>query len=407
MTSKRKVLHLVTWMNQGGIETWLLRYLGIANSSDSWHADILCRGKDEGRLADAARQLGAKVDHLPFANNSDASVAKLANYLKVNRYDIVHGHLNALNSVVVKAAKMARVPVLAMYHNERLYPQRSGLLHSLSLPLVKFYTDRLVRYSTRNADFIAPVSHAVLHELERINRGTMSNSAVIYLGTPEASVQTKEQRRHIREAVFKVGEKEKIVLHVGSFTNQKNHFGIVDAFVKVHARHPEARLVLVGSGNLVPKVQSRADNSSAKDAIQFLGLRSDVEQLMLASDVFFLPSFHEGLPIVVMEAFAAGLPVVGSRIPSLVEAMGGITFSLAPATDHDSLASILSRVLSDATFADQLRAIGHERNRCDFSLSASTERLHKAYLQLLNDPSTLASTSETQPSPARRSNQDV
>ncbi len=128
---------------------------------------------------------------------------------------------------------------------------------------------------------------------------------------------------------------------------------------------------------------------------------------MLASDVFFLPSFHEGLPIVVMEAFAAGLPVVGSRIPSLVEAMGGNTFSLAPATDHDSLASILSRVLSDEAFADQLRAIGHEKYRCDFSLSASTERLHKAYLQLLNDPSVLASTSETQPNSARMPNKHV
>ncbi len=221
MTSKRKVLHLVTWMNQGGIETWLLRYLRLANSGNAWHSDILCRGKDEGRLANDARQLGAKVEHLPFPNDCDASVQSLARYLKSNRYDIVHGHLNALNSVVVKAAKLAGVPVLAMYHNERLYPQRSGLLHSLSLPLVKFYTDRLVRYATRNADFIAPVSHAVLHELERINRGTMSNSSVIYLGTPAAPVQTKEQRHHIRETVFKVGENEKIVLHVGSLRTRR------------------------------------------------------------------------------------------------------------------------------------------------------------------------------------------
>ncbi len=384
MPDKLRVLHLVTWLNQGGIETWLVRYLKIVNSSQLWHADVLCRGENEGQLADEARTAGAEVFHLPLSSPSTRNAHRLADFLSKHRYDIVHCHLNALNALVVQAGKLADVPVVAMYHNERLYPQRSGLFARIARPVLSRYAEWLIRYSVRNASYVAPVSRAVMAELERIQGSPISQSSVLYLGTREITPLMPGERDRLRATVFQVEEGTKVVLHVGSFTHQKNHLGVIEAFEKLHQNNSLTRLVLVGTGPLFQEIQSRASQSAAKEAIRILGPRTDVEKLMQAADLFFLPSFHEGLPIVVMEAFAAGLPVVGSRIPSLVEAMGGETSSLAAPTDSAELARRLENVLTNELVAADLRELGNRRYRSDFSLTASTDRIHQVYSQLLS-----------------------
>ncbi len=161
------------------------------------------------------------------------------------------------------------------------------------------------------------------------------------LRRPADAPLTSQERAELRKKTFLANDDAKVVLHVGSFTHQKNHAGIISTFELLHQTCPQARLVLVGSGPLFPEVQARISNSPAKEAIRVLGSRSDVEKLMQAADLFFLPSFHEGLPIVLMEAFSAGLPVVASHIPSLVEAMGGETSNLAVATITRGLPIVL------------------------------------------------------------------
>ncbi len=142
MPAKRRVLHLVTWLNQGGIETWLIRYLEIANKSGQWQADVLCRGRNTGQLADHAKSLGAGVFHLPLASPTRRNAHRLAEFLTNQRYDVLHCHLNSLNALAIEAAKLANVPVVAMYHNERLYPQRSGIVANITRPLLRWYTNR-------------------------------------------------------------------------------------------------------------------------------------------------------------------------------------------------------------------------------------------------------------------------
>ncbi len=383
MNAKRRVLHLVTWLNQGGIETWLIRYLEIANKSEQWQADVLCRGRNPGQMADHAKSLGAGVFHLPLASPTSRNAHRLAEFLTSQRYDLLHCHLNSLNALAIEAAKLANVPVVAMYHNERLYPQRSGIIATVTRPLLRLYTNRLIRYAVKNASFTAPVSRAVMAELERIHGTRIPNSDVLYLGAPATTPLPSKERSELRANTFLAKEDAKVVLHVGSFTHQKNHFGIIATFELLHQACPQAHLVLVGTGPLFQEVQSRISSSPAKDAIKVLGSRSDVEKLMQAADLFFLPSFHEGLPIVLMEAFSAGLPVVASHIPSIVEAMGGETSNLAIPTDYVGLANRLAYVLNNQDAAATLRELGYHRFRTIFCLDASTERLHEVYSQLL------------------------
>jgi Glycosyl transferase 4-like domain len=106
----KKVLHVVTWMNRGGIETWLVRFIRQANLHGEFQVDVVCRADQSGALAHKAEELGAKVTVLPMKLATRSNVTKLARFLQAEKYDLVHSHVNAHNSLAVKAAKYAGIP---------------------------------------------------------------------------------------------------------------------------------------------------------------------------------------------------------------------------------------------------------------------------------------------------------
>ncbi len=117
-------------------------------------------------------------------------------------------------------------------------------------------------------------------------------------------------RRAVREELG-LGDKP-IVGHVGRFALQKNHRFLMEVFAALVEIQPDAQLVLAGEGELVDEVLRQVDKLGVEDRVHYLGTRQDIPALMSAFDVLLLPSFFEGLPVVGVEAQAAGLPVVTS-----------------------------------------------------------------------------------------------
>ena len=105
-----------------------------------------------------------------------------------------------------------------------------------------------------------------------------------------------------------VQEGEILFGHVGRFCEQKNHAGLLRIFAGVSRRMPNARLVLIGTGELVDSTRALAQELNLSDRVIFAGVRKDMAALYHAMDVFLLPSLFEGLPVVLVEAQAAGLP---------------------------------------------------------------------------------------------------
>ena len=110
-----------------------------------------------------------------------------------------------------------------------------------------------------------------------------------------------------------------VFAHVGRFMAQKNHLDLVAAFQQVASADPRALLVLAGDGELRETVRARAASLGLEGAVRFLGLRDDVPELLGAADAFVLSSAWEGLPIAVLEAMAAGLPVVATAVGGVPE----------------------------------------------------------------------------------------
>lgn len=135
--------------------------------------------------------------------------------------------------------------------------------------------------------------------------------------------------QEIREKIRrKLGLEDRFVIcHVGRMTEQKNPFRLIDIFDALCEREPKAELLYVGTGELEEQVSEYAKKKKCAEKIRLLGVRSDVRELMQASDVFLLPSLYEGLPIVAIEAQAAGLPVVlSSNITEETDITGNLCF---------------------------------------------------------------------------------
>ncbi|QDS87231.1 Putative glycosyltransferase EpsF [Rosistilla ulvae] len=381
---KLRVLHVITWLNHGGVETWLLRHLRSIQQTKRWHVDILCRGKERGCLANNAERFGAKVDWISMRLATRGNAKKLARHIQSGGYNVVHGHLNSHNSVVARAAKLANIPSIVMFHNERMIAQADRSTASWKRWLAQEYVRRSVVYTLRNATTVAPVSHAVAQVLSNYHAVPSERMQVAYLGTEPASKITEQEIRSIREKVFRCPADGKVILHVGSFSEQKNHVGLLTAFERLREQGTNAILALVGGGKLYLEIQARIESSTARPYIRCLGTRDDVERLMQSADCFFLPSHHEGLPIVLMEAFAAGLPVVASDIPSIREAFANPSAAaIAAPCNHAAFALLLRNVLTNSDHSAKMRTDGIERFANLFSIDASNKRMEDLYHQAL------------------------
>ena len=109
---------------------------------------------------------------------------------------------------------------------------------------------------------------------------------------------------------------ELVVGHVGRFNPQKNHPFLLDIFTSLLKKEPDAVLLLVGGGEGMPKIQAKAQELGIAERVRFLGVRSDVADLMQTMDVFVFPSLYEGLPVTMVEAQASGLPcIISDKVP--------------------------------------------------------------------------------------------
>ena len=111
-------------------------------------------------------------------------------------------------------------------------------------------------------------------------------------------------------------ENEFTIGHVGRFSQPKNHPFLLDIFAALLKKEPDAVLLLVGGGEGMPRIQAKVQELGIAEHVRFLGVRSDVADLMQAMDVFVFPSLYEGLPVTMVEAQASGLPcIISDKVP--------------------------------------------------------------------------------------------
>ena len=296
-----RVLQVVTKMNRGGLETMLMNYYRHIDR-EKVQFDFLVHREERGAYDDEIESLGGKIYRLPRLVPWSISYLKSLDrfFDEHPEYKIVHVHQDCLSSVILKSAKKHGIPVrIAHSHN-------ADQERNLKYPIKLWYMRDIPRYSTH----LFACGRKAGDWMFKGAPYTVINNAI----DPQVFAFDSGKRSEIRE---QLNIQNKFVIgHVGRFNPQKNHKFLLEIFSSLLKYKPDSVLLLVGGGDGMEKIENRAIELGISENVRFLGIRSDIADLMQAMDVFVFPSLYEGLPVTMVEAQAAGLPcVVSEAIP--------------------------------------------------------------------------------------------
>lgn len=303
-----RVLHVLGSMRRGGAETWLMHVFRALRASDV-ESHVMVHLTSPGEYDDEVRSLGVGLTVCPYTQRPARYARCLREVLrKHGPFDIVHSHVHHFSGFVLSVAAHAGVSVrIAHCHNDtRTEDSRSPVLRRAYLAAMKLL---IRRYATVGC-YVSERARASLFPI-RSHEGT-TRWRPLYCGidlSPYGEVDSPGPIGNgLRLPVDGV-----VIGHVGSFTPQKNHRLLFRVFAAARRLEPRCHLLLVGEGPERRTYESLARQMGLHDAVTFAGTRSDVPHLMRSViNVLLLPSLYEGLPIVGLEAQAAGLPIVMS-----------------------------------------------------------------------------------------------
>lgn len=300
-----RILHVVGGMNRGGIETWLMHVLRHIDR-DQFKMDFLVHTTDPCPYDREVRTLGSQI--IPCLDPSQP-LTYAANFKAILReygpYDIVHSHVHLFNGYVLRLAKQLGVPIrIAHSHNDTSLVEAKAKWHR------RLYVALSKRWIDRYANLGLGCSQLAVVDLFGLNWKSDPRWRVLYYGIDFKPMSDRIDAAAIRTQLG-IPADAFVIGHVGRFVLQKNHKFLLEIAAEIAKREPTMRLLLIGEGILRPDIEQKVLEMNLRDRVIFGGVRSDVPHLMRgAMDVFLLPSLHEGLPVVGIEAQAAGLPFI-------------------------------------------------------------------------------------------------
>jgi glycosyltransferase involved in cell wall biosynthesis len=199
-------------------------------------------------------------------------------------------------------------------------------------------------------------------------------------GVDLETVRHGEAARAEGRARLGFGGDEFVFGTVGNLAPKKDQGSLLEAFARVHRSLPQSRLVVIGTGPRERELKAAAEELGVAPAVRFLGMRDDVPDLLPGFDTFVLSSLHEGLSIALVEALAAGVPVVATRVGGIPELIiHGEYGLLVPPHDPDALAAAMEGLARNDRARQRLAAAGPVR-AADFGIQPAADRLTAHYL---------------------------
>lgn len=366
---------------------------------------LVCPPSPSGlRLLERARGLGLATAELAARGGREAG-ERLGVFLRDQRVDLFHCHAGVMpeGHEGVRAARAAGVA--SVLRTEHL-PEPTTVLRLEELPdLVHspyHHPDRR-RSDDELREIVAAYRRDYLGVVALVDRVVCVSGAVrdsyVEVGVEPAKLRVVRNgirpvrpTRSAEETRELLGVKRAgpIVLTVGRMIDLKGHLFALNAVGEVVRRRPDALFVWVGGGPMEEELRARVAARGLGEHVRFAGARSDVPDIMAASDLFLLSSLLEGLPLVVLEAMAAGLPVVATRVPGTCETVrDGVTGRLVErgrldgSGDADALAGAVLEVLEQPERAAAWGSAGREVVEREFTVARMARETAAVYDELL------------------------
>ena len=307
MKECKRILHVVSAMNRGGAETMIMNlYRKIDRKIVQF--DFLVHSDDKGHFDDEILSLGGRI----IRCNSLGSIGpikyikEVSNLIKNNGpFHVVHSHTDFQGGFVAIAAKIAGISKRICHSHNTKWLENPTLIHRLQLivfrQIINIYATGYCACGADAAQFLFNNKNIDLGKVEYLNNGIDVDKFNI------------NQENEYLKLKLDIKKDEIVIGHIGRFYDQKNHEFIIKIAKYMKERDYKFKIFLVGEGPKFKEIFNLVEKNNLSSNVKFLGVREDIPNLMHVFNVFLFPSFFEGLPVVLVEAQASGLPCVISN----------------------------------------------------------------------------------------------
>jgi glycosyltransferase involved in cell wall biosynthesis len=369
--NKIRVVHIVPMLSPGGAERVAVHILRGLNRQRYEPSIISFTGRLNCDLDRLLEEAGIEVRYLGKRPGFDYRMFyRLPPVLNELRADIVHTHLHVFRYAM---------PFL-------LFRKKASLLHTVHNLAEREIEPRLrwlQRYALKHGVVPVGVAEKVADSLVRLYG--IRRCRVIPNGIPTERYAWPQVQRKEWRAKESFRDDDILFLCVARFAPQKNHALLLNSFAQGPASDPNAHLVLVGEGILQKNLEVQAKSLGIERQTHFLGLRTDIPDVLGAMDVFVLSSDYEGNPLSVMEAMAAGLPIVSTAaggVPDLFE--NGKEGCLVQPGDLQGLSDSMTSLLRNRDARQSLGMAAARRARKTYDVSAMVQAYEELYESLVD-----------------------
>ena len=293
-----RVLQVVSSLEGcGGVQMLLKNYYKYMDRNEI-KFDFIVHGENIGELEKYFKDNGSNIFHItPKSESLYKNLKEMNSIIKKGNYDIVHAHQDIMSIFPMYFAKKSKVKMRIAHSHLAIENQK------LIRKLVDKVLKRLLKIYSTEWWACGKEAGKCLWGEKAVETGKvyiMNNAIEIEKFKFDLNIRSKIRKELNLCNKFVIG-------HIGRFTYQKNHELVIEIFNEVYKTNQDAILLLIGTGELEERIKEQVERLKLSNAVVFLGVRSDIENIMQAMDILLLPSRYEGLPVVLVEAQTSGL----------------------------------------------------------------------------------------------------
>lgn len=324
----------------------------------------------EPALVEQLRLLGVRVVSFSFPRLfSPISFFRLVIFLRKEKFDLVHAYLTYSNIIGSFAGRLSGIPVIASLRSAKFLHHKYAFKKQLEDFSLQYMAHRVMANGVAVGEFAR-------------NRSGKTPVDVIVNAVDIIPPLLDDEKNVLRHEL--VGDVQRpLILSVGRLTEAKGFFDLLDAFKIIHSVRPNAALVIAGRGGLKDELISHLRKLELQNDVFLLGPRHDVPRLLAAADIYVNSSLWEGTPVSVLEAMAAGLPVVATTVGENPFLLSQDTGLLVPPSQPEKLAAAIVSLLDSPQKRTELSLAARRRIKEDHGRTAWSRNILALYAKIL------------------------
>ena len=378
----KKVLFIITRLAAGGAPSMMLAMLE-ALQNEGYDVHLLT-----GVTSESERDILAEVEkssiNVTVVNELQRDINpikdltalfKIRSFIKENNFDIIHTHTAKAGFIGRQAARLAKAKIIIHSTHGHVF---FGYFNSL---ITNFYIF-LEKMAAKWTDIIITLTEKEIKEHLELGIGHAAQFKCVYNGIDIANY-TKAIDRAEERLKLNIAPNAIVLTTVGRLVSIKGQVYLLEAVSKTvdyfRSRDKDFRCLIIGEGELKGSLEEKVQEFGISENVHFLGHQSDVSPYLQLSDIFVLPSLNEGFGLVIIEAMAAGLPIIASNVGGIPEIVDdGTEGLLVPSEDANKLAEAIIKIADNTELISKMSFACKRKVEANFSIA----NMHKATTDL-------------------------